>query len=254
MSLKHFPPLRTKRLTVQLRELTLGESITIASMPVHLHESVTTAFLRAAVKSATGEADPARWTIQERMFAVCHYLASVLEDGPDFSLGSSKYSDYLDGASDVSRSIELVDIGEVGGDKWQMRHITGDMAESIERISGLVPGASGRLHWTVGGMAAQLVREGEDVPAPSDGEGEFDDWLANRMQIIINFPASDAEALMYCFAHGRQKLHHLFSIACDDTGFLAMPKEGAAAELPPARFPVRSCLSRVVLEMVGVAD
>lgn len=251
MSLKNFPVLRTKRLTVQLKELSIGESIAIAAMPVHLHEATTTAFLRAAASSVKGEQDPAQWTAQERIFAVCHYLACVIEGGPDFALGESgRYSDYFDGAADVSSSVQLVPVGEISGDAWNVRHLTGGMAESIERLSGVINGIGGRMHWILGPMAAQLVRDGEETPLPEEGEGEFDDWLATRMQIMAGFPSSDFELLVYAFSDGREKLHHLFRLNCDEEGLLAMPREGAAAGLPPARFPVRSGLAGIVFQLV----
>ncbi|NYT68799.1 hypothetical protein [Pusillimonas noertemannii] len=251
MSHLNFPVLRTKRLTIQLKELSLGESIAVAGMPVHLNEAIATAFLRTAASSVKGEQDPAKWTVQERTFAVCHYLACVRDDGPDFSLGdNSKYSDYFDGESDISQAVRLVPVGEIGGDAWNVRHLTGGMAESIERIAGLVDGIGGRLHWMLGQMAAQLVRDGEETPLPEDGEGEFDDWLATRMKIMAGFPSSEFELMVYAFGEGRDKLHHLFRMHYDDSGLLAMPKEGAAAGLPPARFPVRSGLASIVLQLV----
>ena len=92
----HFPILRTRRLTVQLRELPIAESIAVASMPPHLYEASCTAFLRGAIETVDGISDPAQWTVQERTLAVCHYLACTLEDGPDFAVGNGRFSDYLD--------------------------------------------------------------------------------------------------------------------------------------------------------------
>lgn len=161
----YFPPLRTRRLTVQLRELSIGDSLTLAAMPGHMEEASTTAFLRCAVDAAkVAVEDPARWTVQERILAVCHYLSATTEDGPDFSLGEGHYSDYLQGEADIQTSVQAVEVGEVGGDTWHVRHLTGAMAESIERMAGEIEGLSGRLHWLFGAMAAQLVRTGEEVP------------------------------------------------------------------------------------------
>lgn len=250
----NFPTLRTRRLTVQLRELSIGESIAIAAMPTHLEEASCTAFLRRAVATAKGIEDPAHWTIQERMLAVCHYLASVSEDGPDFALGDGRYSDYLDGAADISTAVISVDVGEVGDDAWKVRHLTGAMAESIERMAGEVEGVSGRLHWLLGGMAAQMVRTGESVPDATDGEGAFDEFLIGRMRVMAGFPESDFADLMSRYMEGREKLHHLFKIEFAQDGLVSMPKGGAASDLPPARFPVRTCLSGVARELVGKPD
>lgn len=255
----HFPLLRTRRLTVQLRELSIGESIAIAAMPPHLEEAEYTAFLRAAVQSAQGVEDPADWTVQERMLAVCHYLAATAEDGPDFALGAGRYSDYLDGETDIQPNVQQVEVGELAGDTWHIRHLTGRMAESIERMAGEVQDASGnplssRLHWILGGMAAQLVRAGESVPGADMPEGAFDEHLVARMRVMGSFPESDFSALMRLYFEGREKLRHLFRIEFSKDGIVAMPKGGAAANLPPARFPVRSCLSRIALELVGKPD
>lgn len=244
----HFPILRTRRLTVQLKELSIGESIAIAAMPSHLEEAVTTAFLVKAVESAKGIENPADWTVQERMMVVCHYLASVSEDGPDFAVGDGRYSDYLDGSIDkvLDQAIEL---GEIEGDDWLLQDLTGVMAESIERIHGEIESVSGRLHWLLGCMSAQLIRKGEETPAPSDGEGNYDEFLINRMRTVSSFPESSFAALMNSYLNGRESLHHLFKIELSSDGLVALPKGGAASNLPPARFPVRSCVSRLAKDL-----
>lgn len=250
----HFPILRTRRLTVQLRELSIGESIAIAGMPGHLEEAACTSLLRYAVESAKGVEDPAHWTVQERVLAVCQYLASVSEDGPDFAIGKGRYSDYLDGAADISLSVKSVEVGEVGGDAWSVRHLTGAMAESIERMDGEVAGVSGRFHWLLGGMAAQMVRAEEEAPDTTEGEGAFDEYLVNRMRVMAGFPESDFTMLMSKYSDGRDKLHHLFRIEFSDDGIVAMPKGGTVGDLPPARFPARTCISRIAHELGGKPD
>src|SRR5258706_5730427 len=152
----HIPVLRTKRLTVQLRELSIGASAALAAMPAHNQEACCSAFLQPAIESVTGIADPALWTVQERMMAVCHYLAATVDDRiADFAAGDGRYSDYLEAAAQFP--VEAVHLGEVGGDAWNMRQLTGAMAEAIERLHGEAGAPiTGRLHWLLGGMAAQL--------------------------------------------------------------------------------------------------
>ncbi len=246
--MKHFPPLRTRRLTVQLKELSIGESIKLASIPIHLNEAASSAFLKYAVASVSGVENMADWTVQERTLVVAHYLASVVEDGPDFSLGQGKYSDYLNGAKDINKDFKPIDLGSVGGDQWSLTHPTGRMSEAIERLQGeleLPP----RLHWLIGGMAAQLIRKGENVQN-LDTEGSYDEWLLNRIKVFSAFPESDFEALMILYQSNREQLNHLFTIAFDDTGIITLPKESDSI-LPPARFPVRSGLSRMALALAG---
>ncbi|WP_430233197.1 hypothetical protein [Nitrosomonas communis] len=101
---------------MQLRELSITDSIVIAAIPDHQQEAFYTTFLRYALSKDKGTPpDPACWTVQEHMLAVCHYQSSVLEDGPDFSLGASHYSDYLSYASDISTPAvgHTIELGEV---------------------------------------------------------------------------------------------------------------------------------------------
>ncbi len=251
----YFPPLRTRRLTVQLRELSIGDSLALAAMPPHMEEAGVTAFLRYAIDaSKISVEDPIRWTVQERMLAVCHYLSATTEDGPDFSLGEGHYSDYLQGEADIQTSVQAVEVGEVGGDTWHVRHLTGAMAESIERMAGEIEGLSGRLHWLFGAMAAQLVRTGEEVPDAAAGEGAFDEFLLSRVMVLKGYPESDFAKLMTLYLEGRDKLHHFFKLEFTEDGIVAMPKGGAAGNLPPARFPFHSCPSRFAFGLVGKPD
>lgn len=228
--------------------------MSIAAMPSHLDEASTTAFLRKAIDSVNGDQDPANWTVQERTMAVCHYLAAVSDDGPDFGVGESggKYSDYLNVSVDEPANLDRVEIGEVGGDLWFVRHLTGAMVESVERLFGEISGMSKRFHWLLGCMAAQLTRENEDFPEPSKGERAFDDFLISRMRVIAAYPSSDFVLLMNGYLSARDKLHHLFKMDfSEDGGLVVLPSEGGAeSKLPPARFPVRNCIPRMANELV----
>ena len=239
--MKHFPLLRTRRLTVQLKELTIGDGIRIAAMPSHLEQAEMTAFLRAVTDSVTnGDHDPAEWTVQERMMAVCHYLAST-SDSPDFDVGDSgHFSDYIDASKDCDSCVPRF-LTELGGDRWMIRPVNGRMVESIERLLGEVEGLTGRMHWIFGVMASSLLREGEEDPKDMT-DGALDEWILERMKVFLAFPQSDFELLSVAFWEGFRKLDHFFLIDFADSGIVALPiKEGA--DLPPARFPSRACVS-----------
>ena len=244
----HIPALRSKRITARLQELSILDAIGLASIPDHLPEEATTAFLRAAVAEASGVADPQQWTVQERILAVCHYMASTFDDGPDFSLagGQSRYSDYLLG--DQQYSVPEIDIGELEGDQWVVRHLTGARAASIERLQGEIPGISGRTHWQVGAMAAQMVPNGDG--GPEEGDGEIDAFLLQRMRVIAGFPESAFAILLDRYLGACERLQHLFRIGFDDDGLIVLPREDAGG-LPAARFPAGTCITRLARSMVG---
>ena len=77
-----FPITRTRHLTFQLKELTIAEAAALAGMNAGEEQAECTAFLRAALKEvAQGEQNPADWTVEERILAVCQYLAGTDADG-----------------------------------------------------------------------------------------------------------------------------------------------------------------------------
>ncbi len=227
------PKLSTSRLSVQLKEVSIGDSIRLASMPPSLEQALNTAFLQSAIKTVErGEPNPLAWTVQERTLAIAHYLASVLPDGPDFSLGETCYSDYLDASKDYAEPVGT--IGQACGDEWGIRHLTGHAAESIERLAGEFewPGAQ---WWPVGIMAAQLVRKGEDASA------EFTDpWLLERAKVLARFPESDFLQLLGLWLDGTARIAHLFRVHYDDKGLVMLTKEGRISA--SARFSVHSGL------------
>jgi hypothetical protein len=242
----HFPVLRTHRLTIQLKELSIGDSLAIAAMPTHLEQAGISMFLKASVMDAKGVGNPNFWTIPERNLAVCHYLSCSLDDGPDFSVGRGHYMDYLDFSRDIEPNPQPIPLDTLGGDEWAMRHLTGWAAESIERLEGELP-VSGRLHWLVGAMAAQLIRKDEGAQ-----EDFQDEWLLDRARVLLAYPEQDFICILALFQRGREALWHLFDYDFFDRGsqkdagrrgcilFNPIMEVG---DLPPARFPVRTGLS-----------
>lgn len=243
----HFPVLRTRRLTVRMKELAMIDAIALAAIPPHLNEEATTAFLRAAVDDVQGVENPEDWTAQERTMAVCHYMASTLDDGPDFSLagGKANFSDYLLGEQDYPG--DLAEVGTIEGDRWDVRHLTGALAGAIERLQGELPGVSGHAHWRIGRMAAQLIVNGNAVPTT----GDVDAALIERMRVIANYPESAFVQLLGAFESARHELDHLFLLDADEHGLMALPREDSAAEKPPARFPVGTCITDLARYLGG---
>lgn len=245
----YFPPLRTQRLTVQLQELPMIEAIGLASIPVHASEESTTRFLRAAVKESTGAVtDPDDWTVQERLMVVTHYMASTMDDGPDFALdavGEVRYSHYLMGDRDYPA--DTANIGEIEDDTWALQHLTGRLAASIERVHGEIDGLNHHSHWLIGRMAAQLIPNGLAVGA--DG-GDLDAALLERMRVLCAYPESVFVQLQSGFFAAAETLDHLFLIDTDDDGLIVRPRE-AEANRPPARFPARACITALALAMGG---
>jgi len=238
--MKHFPLLRSGAWAVQLRELSIGQCLQLAAIPLERDQAQTTAFLRFA--SIDPASDPLLWTVAERTFALCHYLAISDEHSANFAVGAGHLTDYLDAGK--PRAVDSVDMGVLAGDHWQLLQLNGAMAESIERLVGECEHLAGRAHWLVGSMAAQLQRSGETAPDALNNSDAYDRWLGERMRVLCAFPESDFSALLAAFERSCMQLAHLFRLHCDDQGLVFLPQE-ARGDLPAARFPVSAALGPV---------
>lgn len=242
----HFPPLRTRRLDVQLRELTLRESIELAAVPPHLHERATTALIACTVKT-TGSGTPSieEWTVQERAMVVAHYLASVTDGEANFAVGEGRFLDYLDAERDAAP--DECEVGQACGDDWIMTQLTGRQAECMEAF------CRSRVDWLLADMAARLRVAGKESPPPvASGMGAYQEWLQARAETIRDFPESDFEELYAAYVRGLAQLHHLFALDFDDEGHIVLPsqKEGGAV-MAPARFRPAACVGRLAQALGG---
>ena len=247
--------LRTKRLTLDMGPISIAQAIKIGSMPDALEQSECTLFLRYAVKNVeNGDKDPQNWTVQERILAVCHYLSATDSD-PDFPVGDLKYSDYLDHEVDIDPSVQSVSVESVGGDTLSVQHLTGRMAEAIERLAPSFLGAqeyegiTPYTYWLTAAMAAQIVVNQDTGP---DENGPYEHWLLHKIKTFFAYPEQEFTELLTVYHDGKNRLYHLFNIDFStDGGIVALPKAAGGAGLKPASFPARACLSETALALAG---
>jgi hypothetical protein len=247
--------LRTARLEVRLRELSMGDEIELCYLPDGSHEKALSEFLRLAVDRADTPsdrhvADPRAWTVGERYLALAHYNRAVREDGPNYAVTeSTKLGDYLIRDRDVIEPVRF----EAIGDKWEFRPATGAALEALEDMrfgSPLRP----RVMWLLGLMAIQLRRGTDDErPDPIAGVEDYSAWLAKRMAVIRGLPASDSEALWFQYRLACEQGAQFFRLWYDDEGVIVMPKE-AGGVLPPARFLVHAGFTELALEITGKSE
>lgn len=235
-----FPYLRTRRLAVRLREISLGEAIAVCRLPADRREATTTEFLRMAARDLESPTerhivDPRMMTVQERALLVCHYLSQVSDDGADFTVGSDGHlSDYV--VFDADLTEESVDLGEVAGKTYRITPLLGVHVEILERL------CASRGDWLIGLLACQVV-ESVTPDYASMTDPQLLEWCKSRMDSIRAMPESDFEALYVAFSNGNVRLKHFFSIAIDDDGVMFEPQDTEAGNKYPARFRAISCVS-----------
>jgi hypothetical protein len=249
-----FPTLRTKRVSVTLRELTLNEAIAICRLPADRHEATTTEFLRRVADAAQAPArgyvtDPRLWTVEERARLVCHYLSQVSEAGADFPVGTAgKLSDYLQFAQDLDRA--EVELGEIAGKARVMRPLLGAHVEVLERM------CTQRGDWLHAVIACQIHEAGSQEPDYAQlTDVQMFEWCTSRLQALRGLPESEFEEIYAAWSRGRRDLEHFFVMAVDDEGVVFWPHDlKEAGPQTPARFHALSCISKGTRDLFSGPD
>ena len=245
----NIPPLRVKRFTAHMRELSIRDAISLAAIPPDMQHEAASFFIKCAVTKVDGIVqDTDQWTFQERTMVICHYMASTYDDGPDFSLDNgSKYSDYLAGRDFKGDS---VDVGEIEGDQWAARQLTGRLACSIERLTGEVEDVNQYTYWQLALMAAQMVPNGDAGDDLTDSD--LDQFILDRINVIAGFPESSFSILLSKWHAAVEEMQHLIFIAFDSEGVLCLNSdEGGSLGSNPARFPAGSVVTPLARGMAG---
>lgn len=243
-----FQPIKTRRMSVRLKELTIGQAIALCKLPAERHELMTTEFLRQAAADAQAPgaayvADPRLWSVQERARLVCHYLAQVADDGPDFEVGDGRLTDYLDFTTDLATT-ERVRHPNLPG--WSFGLLLGGHAELLERS------CETRGDWLLGAMACQSVRDGDELSDDLLTLNDIDQLteLNRRTEAIKALPESEFELLLSAFDGAcTGELYHFLSIGFDDAGVVFEAR--GEAGLAPARFLADSCIGVAARSIFG---
>lgn len=246
-------PLRLKRFTVQLKELSIRDCIALSSIPEHMQHESASFFLSRAIESVEGLSDFEQWTVQERTMVICHYMSGTYDDGPDFKVGELNYSDYLAGTEYAKDDFN---VGEVGGNNWTVTHLTGRIARSLERLVGEVEGLNDYAYWQIALMAAQMTPSNVDSEYWTDDEGlsdsDLDVEMLRRISAMAAFPESSFTILWDKWVQANTEIGHLINMSFNDKGMLCLsvPKEEVLG-IYPARFPASSVITTIARRLGG---
>lgn len=244
-----FPELILSNMTLHMSSMTLGGSYDVLTTPPKFNEKATTKLINDTLQlcEISGEekkTNPLDWSIEERYAYLGHYLLSISKG--DFKIGDGKYFDYF---MPDSRPVEpSVYAGNIEGDDWYIRPMTGRMAESMERVYGDNNIAiKDELYWLLSRMAFQLHREQDDFP--ENENGKYDLFLAKRLHIFKQYSEDAIIALNIAFNSSLPKITRLFRISTNKTGLAVLPKGDSG--LPPIRFLAANCTRRWTREIIG---
>lgn len=245
----NIPLLRSSRITAELKEISMMNSIKLANMPEHLTEKQNTFLLNSIIESVQGIESPLMWTVQERMLTIAQYIAATQEGSPDFEVGELRYSDFLRGNAQYQH--DQYEIGIYEDDHWSAIPLLGIMVETIEMLEGEIVGIEGRSHWYLGCMACQLVVKRKPLDIESN---DYDKQVLERMILLSQFPESSFIELLAHLNLANKHFTHLFEIAISETGIVAqsIEKEGTAPSF--ARFPAYSAITTATQRICGKSD
>jgi hypothetical protein len=262
--MKSIQAVHTLRISVQPRELEIGQVADLCTIPYRFAQRTITKFLRAAcehIPRPEGKlqvTDPLLWSVNERMNVVIFYLAAVLEDGPDFKLGKGHLHDYLLGESDY---VEFVEFDHCG-DAMLCTPLHGYQAEAIETMveTGVLPKTY--YGWHMGVMSA-CVRGVDEVPIEYVDPASYSKALLARITALKKCPETEFMQLFNAYSVASLRLQHFVHAVFNAEGVLAAqvtePGPGAdgeaeVPELGPARFHPRTGISRGACELLEADD
>lgn len=240
------PPKRTARMAVKMRELRIGESMSLCRMPPELIASAETAFLRFVCEFSAPTpfhvTDPLLLSVEERALLVSSYLSAVFDE-PDFEVGGQRYSDYLRLDSDL-RSMPL-QMGEIGGSQRYLWPLLGIHAELLEKVC-RTPG-----EWERGAIAVRVTDTDQPVDLLSLTDVERIEWRDARIGEFDALPESTAIEIMHAYAAQSAAMAHFFNLAFDSQGPCYLPTGGAG---DAGRFPAASVVSEAARRLAGTMD
>lgn len=232
-------PLRTPRIQVEMHELAARDAIALCQMNPDLSEYGASELLKRIVAAPTdvreGQVTDFRvWTVQERAFAIAHYLAHMGE--VDFRIGeAARYSDYLM-ATGITSPPPPVEMGELAGRRWSLQPMLGWHAESIERVIQSDELPNDRTGWLVGALATQVYDDATGaLDCANMTDAVIDGAVQDRAIELMALPESDFMALVSAYYQHLPAIDHIFhlSICGDGIGFLPAREVTGSG---PARF------------------
>lgn len=257
-------PVHTLRISVQPRELTIGQVQELCAIPYRFSQRTITAFLNAVCEHLprpagnTTVTDPLLWSVNERMNIVIFYLAAMLEDGPDFQLGAGHLHDYLLAGSDYVEAVEF----DHRGAPHLCTPLHGYQAEAIETLveTGVLPKTY--FSWQLGVMSA-CIRGVNETPIEYVDPVSYAKELKARIDLLRSAPETEFVQLFDAYSQASQQLQHFVHAVFNAQGVLAaqvteptpgVDGEGEVPELGPARFHPRTGISRGACELLEADD
>lgn len=254
----HFDPVLTSRLALNMREISLEGAEEVCSTPVALEQRAISTFLGHILTPIDPNTpfDPRMLSVNERAYIMVKYMAATLPDGPNFSVGPARLSDYLLEGTDFVQTLAL-DF-ELGGEPLSLMPLYGYQAEVIEGLiaAGALP--TREASWTITSMACRLVSTSTPAMVYKD-DRDYERKLVERYNELVRLPERTFMELLDAYLEADRRMAHFLYIrpATHDgkAELVAYPVsegEGGAA-LPAARFPTLSALTERTRQLFGVA-
>ncbi|QLG96718.1 hypothetical protein HZF02_32900 (plasmid) [Pseudomonas yamanorum] len=258
--MKSIQPVHTLRISVQPKELEIGQVQELCAIPYRYAQKTITAFINAACEQIPRPAgklhvsDPLMWSVNERMNVLIFYLAAMLDDGPDFQLGEGHLHDYLLGGADYVESVPF----DHDGEEMLCTPLYGYQAEAIEALveSGALPKTF--FGWQIAVMSA-CTRGVDEVPLEYSDPASYGAALLERINALKKAPETEFVRLFDAYSQASLQLQHFVHAVVNAQGVLAAQvttpsEEEGVPKLGPARFHPRTGISRGACEILEATE
>lgn len=216
-----------------MQELTLRQAIDLCEIPTNMNELGISRALQFIVTETNLPLE--KWTAQERIAAICHYLTA--QEQGDFVVVNGAYlSDYMI-ERDYPEQPYTFDNGEL-----MIVPLTGEYMEAIERAC---QGVNARGDWLVAAMAASIHGGNFD--------GSADEFVQENIKRLLALPESEFDRLCRHFMHAQQHLAHGFELTFTDNGIAVLPQTGGDG-LPSVQFQFNEIIGETTLALWGKSN
>lgn len=212
-----FPAITAGDVNITMRELKIGQALSLAKMDAKKMEQQLSSFLRYALDD---EDLPYSMTVQQRYYCLLQYLGAQKDN--DLAVGVN-VNDYLIG-EDKAWTL-TTQVGEIS-----VRQLTGLEVEALEMI------AEGLDDWLVGAMALQISL-GDELPyiQPLTDRRHASKVIKTRYETLMSFGQERINELYEAYAQAEEQLSSLVYVGYDNDGVVLFDTKGGSTS-EPARF------------------
>jgi hypothetical protein len=225
-----FPIIDLGSRSIQIREITIGESLKVARIPEPKNEHRLSLFLSSILDD---DDLPKKLSVQERYFVLMEYLDASKDTqiGVNFDFAKYRITDPDDWVKEIT--IEGVTV----------KHLTGSHVELLEDA------CDDLADWFIGSMLMRTDREGFIPIDETDSRANQLKALSERIKVFEGMPQSEADDFTQIYLSACEQMAFHLRTSVDQQGITILPNGGT--DDAPARFRASTSFGWITKQLDG---